>query len=53
MIKWEYKTMFGNLSDRQLNKLGNEGWELVAVEPNENLMLRRYYFKRIRTIWEI
>jgi hypothetical protein len=46
MIKWEYKTMFGGLSDRTLNDVGKEGWELVAVEPHENLMLRRYYFKR-------
>jgi hypothetical protein len=46
MIRWEYKTVFGNYSDRKLNEFGKEGWELVSVEPNENLMLRRYYFKR-------
>ena len=47
MKKWEYKTVFGSLSDRQLNKAGIEGWELVAVESHEILMLRRYYFKRV------
>ena len=47
MIRWEYKTMFGGVSDITLNKFGKEGWELVAVEPHENLMLRRYYFKRV------
>lgn len=46
MIKWEYKTVFGCVSDSKLNKFGKEGWELVTVEPHENLMLRRYYFKR-------
>jgi|688.fasta_scaffold35632_10 hypothetical protein len=46
MIKWEYKTVLGSLSDRQLNKAGIEGWELVAVESNENSLLRKYYFKR-------
>lgn len=46
MIMWEYKTVFGSLSDRQLNKAGIEGWELVAVESHENLLLRKYYFKR-------
>jgi hypothetical protein len=46
MVKWEYKTVFGNISDRKLNELGNEGWELVAVEPSENTMLKRCYFKR-------
>ena len=47
MIRWEYKTMFGGVSDITLNKVGKEGWELVAVEQHENLMLRRYYFKRV------
>jgi hypothetical protein len=58
MIKWEYKTMFGSISDITLNELGNEGWELFAIEPSkkpvtyldvepfENVELRRFYFKR-------
>lgn len=46
MVQWEYKTEFGNISDRKLNELGSSGWELVAVEVNDNVFLRRYYFKR-------
>jgi hypothetical protein len=47
MIKYEYKTVFGTVGDRTLNELGKEGWELVTVEPHENFMLRRFYFKRV------
>ena len=47
MKKWEYKTVFGSVSDRELNKLSKEGWELVTIERNENLMLSRFYFKRV------
>ena len=47
MVKWEYKTVLGTLSDRQLNKAGIAGWELVAVESPENTLLIKYYFKRI------
>ena len=32
MKKWEYKTVFGSLSDRQLNKAGIEGWEFSLLE---------------------
>jgi hypothetical protein len=31
MQKWEYKKIPGYLSERQLDQLGDEGWELVAV----------------------
>jgi hypothetical protein len=47
MKKWEYKTVFGSVSDGTLNGFGKEGWELVTVEPHENLMLKRFYFKRL------
>jgi len=31
MQKWEYKVLNGGLSEDELNKLGAEGWELIAV----------------------
>jgi hypothetical protein len=39
MQKWEYTTVY-HPSERELNKLGDEGWELVSVAAevsgNEN-----------------
>jgi len=34
-ITWEYKVIYHDYykADEELNKLGGEGWELVAVEP--------------------
>jgi len=29
--KWSYLSRFGNVTDSQLDDLGNQGWELVAV----------------------
>ena len=48
MVKWEYKCEFGSISQNQLTELGNGGWELVAVETNDVVSLRRYFFKRIK-----
>ena len=31
MQKWEYKVIDGWPSQRELNRLGAEGWELVSV----------------------
>ena len=53
-ITWEYKSVQDKLTDKQLNKLGQDGWELVAhsaVVVNGMLgssnELRQYYiFKR-------
>lgn len=45
MQKWEYKCVAivgaGESTTRQLNALGNEGWELVAVAS-----IVWHYFKR-------
>ncbi len=42
MQEWEYLSVSG---DQNLTKLGQEGWELVAVVPTET-ELPRFYFKR-------
>jgi hypothetical protein len=30
-LKWEYKIVFGGSDEAELDKLGEEGWELVAT----------------------
>ena len=42
MIKWEYKTdsIFLNGNIKTMNKLGQEGWEMIGIH---NKMM---YFKR-------
>jgi hypothetical protein len=48
MTKWEYKTKYtdsrGASLLEMLNKLGEEGWELIAVDGCQ------YCFKRIKKI---
>ena len=44
---WEYHTAVlqpGN--EEQLNRLGSQGWELVAVVPEGKLARPTFYFKR-------
>ena len=48
MVKWEYKSEWGIIETDKLNELGDEGLELVAVERNEAIALKRYFFKRIK-----
>ena len=43
---WEYRSVSG-ASDADLNSLGAQGWELVAVSGGENTSAR-YYLKRAR-----
>jgi hypothetical protein len=44
---WEYKVT-GLLSDSELNKLGDEGWELVAIQSPDNDNLKLYFKRRKR-----
>jgi hypothetical protein len=44
MQKWEYTIVwmnFDNKTEAQLNQLGDQGWELVAVDEGHC-----YFFKR-------
>lgn len=35
MIKWKYKVVSAyGLDEKQLNALGSEGWELIALVPS-------------------
>jgi hypothetical protein len=46
--KWEYMSYQASSTgpaDQEMNKLGWEGWELVAVDAGEN-RAPRYVFKR-------
>ncbi|NIJ39009.1 hypothetical protein FHR22_003743 [Sphingopyxis panaciterrae] len=42
---WEYLTIQNAVDDSELNKLGAEGWELVAVVSPAHFVLH-YFFKR-------
>ncbi len=44
--KWEYKILgrayeLNEVMQDRLNKLGNEGWELVAITPSGSFTLKR------------
>lgn len=45
MQKWEYRVE-ECLGDYQLDKLGEQGWELVAVTSNDSGSPLKFYFKR-------
>lgn len=44
-MHWEYLTVQNTVDDSELNKLGAEGWELVAVVSPAHFVLH-YFFKR-------
>lgn len=48
-MKWEYKIMhepLGGEGEFHMNKLGQEGWELVAVTTHTHSSSAIFYFKR-------
>lgn len=57
MQKWEHRIVMLSYNDSQLNtwidRLGEEGWELVAVVDNTANFYRTYFFKRPGDTWEI
>lgn len=44
--KFEYKREYRDLGIKELNQYGEEGWELVAVEPSRTDNPPRLWFKR-------
>ncbi len=40
MQKWEYKVLRHGASEEELNKLGAEGWELIAVTEGGTYLKR-------------
>lgn len=42
---WEYKVLEDNWDQKQLNNLGAEGWDLVAVDASRG-DYKRAFFKR-------
>lgn len=48
-LKFEYKILSGtSASGVELNVLGKDGWELVAIEPAKGTTPAQLYFKRAR-----
>jgi hypothetical protein len=45
--KWEYKFV-ASTTGAELNILGKDGWEMVAVEPRVGNNPTTFYFKRPR-----
>lgn len=45
MTRYEYRMLSG-LDLEDLNKLGNEGWELVTIQRDYKTERHWYYFKR-------
>jgi hypothetical protein len=46
MIKWEYKAVDRQLSEAELDELGRDGWELIAVASQAGVWSGILYFKR-------
>lgn len=43
---WEYKVLEANWEEKQLNSLGAEGWELVAVDASRGDYTRAFFKRR-------
>lgn len=50
MQKWEYKIVNDKWQgEDDLNKLGDDGWELVAIIYSVGWPSAMYYFKRLKS----
>jgi hypothetical protein len=41
MQKWEYKIVSRDISEAELNNLGDQGWELIGFDTIYNAYLKR------------
>ena len=46
MKKFEYKRIYREVGDRELEMIGELGWELVSVEPSKSGTPPTLWFKR-------
>lgn len=47
MKTFQYKKIIGNyLSEKELNKYGAKGWELIKVDSSDNFTQTCFIFKR-------
>ena len=48
MKKWEYRSTweYGSMTNKEMNELGQEGWELVGCQMDQQCVNTFYVFKR-------
>jgi len=47
MRRWEYAKLFGMVSNSEMNALGIEGWELVAVTTSSEARSTHHFKKEL------
>lgn len=46
ITQWEYKTVGRNVEDEELNKLGEQGWEVTAAKATMGGSTEAFLMKR-------
>ena len=50
LTQWEYKSIPSNLNDEELNKLGEQGWEVSAAKESSQGHIDKLLMKRVKKI---